>query len=779
MTADLRAREPRARELRAAGTPPAVDVVVLVAGLAIALLPLLPVYGVAAVWPPILGGLVAGAAVAVVAAWRRWSALVTAAVAILVYLGAGASLATPGTTVFAVLPTPASITSLLAAVVTVWKQVLTLEPELGASGNLLVAPYLLAFVGVLVSVSIALRAEPRAAGVWAAVVAPVVLGLSVLLGTKQTVQPVAAGVVLVVLLVTWAAMRRGSLVARRLVSLTVMAAVVAASGAVVGPLLAPPARMVLRDDLVPPFDPKDHPSPLSGFREFVKDWKDTDLLTVHGLPEGATVRLATMDAFDGVVWNVAGAEAARGSGEFRRVGEHIATAERGSRARVEIEVHDLPLVWLPTVGYAESFAFDGPDARALADELRYNDATGTAVLTSGVPAGTRWTEEVVVPALPDDDEIGAAPVGSVSLPEPRNVPDAVSLFAGELAGTATSPVLIARSLEAGLAERGWFSHGLTDSGDYPSLSGHGADRLTTLLGGDLMVGDGEQYASAMALMARGMGLPARVVLGFVPDEEQAGAVQITIRGEDVQAWVEINFAGRGWVSFYPTPPDTKTPQDDTPQDQSQPQPQVMQPPPPPADPVMPPTEDTEQPRTEDAEQEARDDDSWRTFVAIGAAATVPVLLVLTPLLLIIAAKRRRRRLRRSTGDGVAQVVGGWDEILDHARDLRRAAPARATRREIAVDLAGAFAAAADDTRRTGAFGRLGISGAVVGLAADADAVVFGRGAPAVAQVDAYWAQVDVLAAAMRTVVPRRHRWRARWSTASLRARRTPRRARRT
>ena len=762
----------RARRLRGVGSRPAVDVLVLATCLALALLPLVPVYGFGAIWPPIAGGLVLGTVVALVASRLGWSGVVTLAVGIVVYLVAGAALAVPASTVFAVVPTPAAVAPLLGGVVTVWKQVLTLEPVLGSTGSVLVAPYLLAFGGAWGSVSIARRAPGRPAGSWAAVVAPGVLAIAVLLGTEQTVQPVAAGVGLAVLLVGWVAWRRGSLVPRRVISLVVMGAVVAASGALVGPLLAQHPRVVLRDALVPPFDPQDHPSPLSGFRQFVKDWDKTDLMTVRGLPAGAPVRLATLDAFDGVVWNVAGAEAAQGSGEFRRVGQTIATSVRGEQATVEFEVHDLPLVWLPTVGYAERFTFDGPEAVDLTDDLRYNDATGTAVLTSRVPAGTRWTADVVVPAVPDDAEIGAATAGAVSLPEPRDVPDAVSLFAGQIAGSATSPMLIARSLEAGLADRGWFSHGLTGSGDYPSLSGHGADRLTTLLGGDLMVGDGEQYASAMALMARGMGLPARVVLGFVPDDEQAGAAQITLHGDDVQAWVEISFAGYGWVPFFPTPPDTKTPQADTPQDQTQPQPQVMQPPPPPADPVTPPDDDTEQPRTEDTEQEARGDETWRSTAVIAAAATVPLVVVLAPLLIIAAAKRRRRRRRRSAGDGATRVAGGWDEVLDHARDLHRAAPPHATRREIAVGFAEVFAAADDHRRRGAHLDGLSIGGAMAGLATRADALVFGRGEPNRAQVESYWVRVDAVTAAMRTAVPRRDRWRARWSVASLRARRS-------
>lgn len=770
---------------------PAVDVVVLVVALALALLPLMPLYGTAAVLPPVVGGLLLGAVVAVVAARRRWSGLVTTAVVVVVYVLAGAALAAPTTTVLGVLPSLRSVLLLLTGAVTVWKQVLTLDPALGAAGNLLVAPYLLALAGAAGSVSIALRAgapdggtsgtdgtggTSRRAGAWAALVAPLVLVLTVLLGTKTTVQPVAAGVFLTVLLGTWAAWRRGGLAAHRVVALVAMAAVVSSSGVLIGPLLAEHhPRFVLRDELVPPFDPRDQPSPLSSFRKFVKDWPDTALVTARGLPRGVPVRLATMDTFDGVVWNVAGAESAEGSGRFRRVGETIATPERGGRASVELEVHDLPFVWLPTVGYAEQITFEGADALDLAADLRYNDATGTAVLTQGVPRGAHWTADVVLPVIPDDEAIGAATVASVRLPDPEGVPDAVPLFAGEIAGTATSPLLIARSLEEGLAERGWFSHGLTDQGDYPSLSGHGADRITTLLTGDLMVGDGEQYASAMALMAREMGLPARVVLGFRADEEQAGAAEITFTGADIEAWVEIDFAGVGWVPFDPTPDETRTPSRSTPQDRSQPQPQVRQPPPPPQDPVHPPDDDTEQARTEDTQQELPADEAWRQVFLVSAAVAVPLAVLVLPLLLIAAAKERRRRRRRTTGDPVTRVVGGWDEVLDRARDLRHVPPATATRRETAVALAESFAAVAPVPARGEHSVRRRrsdpVGGPVAGLAAGADAAVFGPGEPTPEQVQTYWRQVDVALAAMRSAVPRRQRWRTRWSTASLRGRR--------
>lgn len=765
---------------------PVVDAVVLVPCVGVATLPLAPVFGGTAVVAPVLGGLLVGGGIALVAALRRWGVMVTVAVTIVGYLLVGPALAVPDAVTNRVVPTFDAVRALLSGAFAVWKDVLTLDPSLGRTGGVLIAPFLLALVGASVTVGVATRSRRRA---WAGVVPAAVLTVAVLLGSKTTVSPVPAGVLTAAVLLAWAAWRRGSLAPRRLVSLVLLGGVAAAAGVVAGPVLADQhPRYVLRDELVPPFDPRDQASPLSAFRKFVKDWAETDLLTVRGLPAGARVRLATLDAFDGVVWNVAGAQVAEGSGDFRRVGDTIDTSVRGRRATIELEVHHLPMVWLPTVGYATGFDFTGPGSRDLADRLRYNDATGTAVLTDGVPDGARWTADVVVPEQPDDDEIATADAAPVRLPEPQGVPDAIPLFAGDLAGTATTPLLIARSLEQGLADRGWFSHGLVDSGDQPSLSGHGADRLTTLLTGDLMIGDGEQYASAMALMARQMGLPSRVVLGFtVGDQASEGEESestsrrsteqaITFTGEDVAAWVEVAFAGHGWVSFDPTPPETKTPSDETPVEQSDPKPQVVQPPPPPEDPVRPPDDDTEQPRTEDTRAELPSVTDWTVPVLVAATVAVPVVLLVVPFLLIVGAKARRRRRRRSTGPPVARVVGGWEEVLDAARDLRRPVPPRATRREAAVHLSRAFASGGAGSHDAASRRAVRVGAPVASLAAGADELVFGPGEPAPEQVEAYWRKVEESLAVMSSAVSGRDRLRARWSTRSLRARRRARKA---
>ncbi|WP_255649548.1 DUF3488 and transglutaminase-like domain-containing protein [Frankia sp. ArI3] len=61
----------------------------------------------------------------------------------------------------------------------------------------------------------------------------------------------------------------------------------------------------------------------------------------------------------------------------------------------------------------------------------------------------------------------------------------------------------------------------------------------------------EQFASAMTVLVRMLGLPARVAIGFVPGEQQAdGSYLITNR--QAHAWPEVWFPSVGWVSFEPT-----------------------------------------------------------------------------------------------------------------------------------------------------------------------------------------------------------------------------------
>lgn len=66
----------------------------------------------------------------------------------------------------------------------------------------------------------------------------------------------------------------------------------------------------------------------------------------------------------------------------------------------------------------------------------------------------------------------------------------------------------------------------------------------------------EQFATAMAVMARTLGIPSRVVLGFTPGEvtqQSDGTDVIVVRERNAHAWTELWMDGQGWVPFDPTP----------------------------------------------------------------------------------------------------------------------------------------------------------------------------------------------------------------------------------
>lgn len=64
------------------------------------------------------------------------------------------------------------------------------------------------------------------------------------------------------------------------------------------------------------------------------------------------------------------------------------------------------------------------------------------------------------------------------------------------------------------------------------------------------------FSSAMAVMARTLGIPSRIAVGYAPGSVvgvRDGQNQYEATSDDLHAWTEIYFEGAGWVSFEPTP----------------------------------------------------------------------------------------------------------------------------------------------------------------------------------------------------------------------------------
>jgi len=63
----------------------------------------------------------------------------------------------------------------------------------------------------------------------------------------------------------------------------------------------------------------------------------------------------------------------------------------------------------------------------------------------------------------------------------------------------------------------------------------------------------EHYATAMVMMLRTVGIPARLVTGFLAGEWNDFGNYYTVRQRDAHAWVEVYFPRSGWITFDPTP----------------------------------------------------------------------------------------------------------------------------------------------------------------------------------------------------------------------------------
>jgi transglutaminase-like putative cysteine protease len=74
---------------------------------------------------------------------------------------------------------------------------------------------------------------------------------------------------------------------------------------------------------------------------------------------------------------------------------------------------------------------------------------------------------------------------------------------------------------------------------------------------DVRAGHCEYFASAMTIMLRQIGIPARLVNGFRAGEYNRLGRNWIVRQYDAHSWVEAYFSPYGWIEFDPTPPDPR------------------------------------------------------------------------------------------------------------------------------------------------------------------------------------------------------------------------------
>jgi protein-glutamine gamma-glutamyltransferase len=128
--------------------------------------------------------------------------------------------------------------------------------------------------------------------------------------------------------------------------------------------------------------------------------------------------------------------------------------------------------------------------------------------------------------------------------DPR-IPD----LAKQITGRADNPYDKARAMESYL--RSHYGYTLDLSGTPPP------DPLAYFLF-QKRAGHCEYFASAMTVMLRSAGIPARLVNGFLAGEYNDVGGDFIVRASDAHSWVEVFFPTYGWLTFDPTPPATET-----------------------------------------------------------------------------------------------------------------------------------------------------------------------------------------------------------------------------
>ncbi|WP_416955981.1 transglutaminase-like domain-containing protein [Nocardioides sp. T5] len=654
-----------------------------------------------------------------------------------------------------------------------WKDLLTTLPPVDGDGPLLVLPWLAGMVAGLVGTALAHQPVRRA---WLAALLPVagmtvVLSAAILLGVRHPQSLVLQGAVFTALALGWLAVRArrasatvhgGSTSYVRGVGVVVMLGLAALLAHPVSALFVADdsRRAVARSWVEPPFDIGRYPSPLAGFRKYV-DLKgepnpanvyDKTLLDIDGVPVGTRVRFAAMDRYDGMVWGATdNALPGPADDSFQRVSSTIDNPVRGTEVEASVTLGEgWSGVWLPTVGALRSMAFETGDARAKAEVFRYNLATSTAVVPTGMQPGDRYSFTAVAP----DDELTDETVGSADL---TPLPAGAAFIQGpaekwsEEAGTDPMDRVLAAAEH--LRSEGKYSDGIGRT-ERIYVAGHSAWRLSDeFVNAPQIVGNDEQYAATMALIANDIGVPARVVLGAVVPE--GGRVT----GKEVAAWVELRAADGSWKTLptemfmSDTPPADQVPETNTPMSGT-----VI----PPPNPIPPPSDAGEQSDADLKERKAtrkkkkaeEDEESLIPGLPawVGIVLTyvgVPLLVAALLLAAVVGLKAFRRHRRRSAASPSARFVGAWRELVDHARDLGQPVPLgpTVTRREQSVGI---------------------VSGQAGALARRADSFVFGPSVPEVGAASTYWESVDAERRAMSHDVGRWQRVRAAISLRSLR-----------
>ncbi|TPX02477.1 transglutaminase domain-containing protein, partial [Schumannella luteola] len=392
--------------------------------------------------------------------------------------------------------------------------------------------------------------------------------------------------------------------------------------------------------------------------------------------EPVYLRLTTLETFTGETWGPIVGSAQGGDLTRFPAPTGLGGATPYDEATVDVTVSDVITNWLPA-------PYPTTSVTGLTGEWFW-EPDGLTVRSVETGARGQRYQASFLELAPTSAQLAVAtsrdaPAGTLELPD--GVPEIIPQTAHAVADGAASSYDKALALQTYLRSEPfeYSEQAPVDEG----FDGSGMDALAVFL--DRKVGYCVHYASAMAVMARELGIPSRIAVGFQPGDRQFadGSNVYSVSTDDLHAWPELYFDGIGWLRFEPTPgrgavPDYGTqPVDDpnTPQDESSPTPSAL------------PTSATDargdRDETPQTPEQLAAQQGASALVSLGVLAAV-LLVALTPAGFRAAVRRGRIRRIRQGGDAAAAA---WEEVRDTARDVGWSAPESETPRTFAARIA--------------------------------------------------------------------------------------------
>jgi transglutaminase-like putative cysteine protease len=496
---------------------------------------------------------------------------------------------------------------------------------------------------------------------------------------------------------------------------------------------------------------------------------DVDLLTIRTTdPDPSYLRISVLDSFDGNAWR----PSRRAIPVEQRADGAVApppgldTDVRTTDHRATVQVGDaFDSRWLPTPYPVASVQAPG--------DWRYDKTTLDFISAAEgqTTAGLRYRLRslTVSPTAAQLAAAGPVPL-SVFTPGtrlPARFPKSVRRLATSVTEGRTSKLEQAVALQQWFRVSGGFRYSLQRS------AGNGTDALLTFLGTgrNSRVGYCEQFAAAMAVMGRALGIPSRVAVGFLAPQK-TGKNTYVFSSHDLHAWPEMYFGGIGWVRFEPTPAARAG---HVPAYTTGRLPSVQ------------PTDTASAPATTASANAAKRVESQQTAAQqSGSSSSTPVLGalvvalgVLVLLVALVGAPRAgrslvRRRRWSQASDASAWVEAAWAELRDTARDLGLPWPQGRSVRTIAAGLERSFAdpeAVSDSPSRAGQRGpdvNPEATASLHRLAGLLERARYSRHLPDSATTsEQVHADLERCLEAMRAGVGSRRRWRAAWLPGSV------------